>query len=336
MKNILLEVRNLKKYFPVERSLIERFLASVKGKREFVHAVDDISFDIIGGETFCLVGESGCGKTTTGRLVVRLLKPTSGSILFEGNDISYLPEKKLRPYRRRMQIIFQDPYTSLNPRMRVGKIVSHPLEIHGIASGKEIKELVLEMLSKVGLSPPDYFYEKYPHELSGGQRQRVAIARALILKPKFIVADEPTSSLDVSIRSKILKLLLDLKREYNLTYLYITHDLATAYYICDRIAVMYLGKIVELGPADMVLEEPLHPYTNALISAIPLPDPKLSKSREKIKLKGEVPSPINPPPGCRFHPRCPYATSICKVEEPKLVRVSGEHYVACHNPLMKK
>ncbi len=324
----LVEVEDLKKYFPVERSFIERILSR---KRRYVKAVDGITFAIRRGEVFALAGESGCGKTTTAYLIVRLLEPTSGRIVFNGRDITHEPERSLRRwYRRRVQIIFQDPYASLNPRMKVGEAIAHPLEIHGIAEGKEKKEMVLDMLRKVGLTPPELFYNKYPHELSGGQRQRVAIARALILRPELVVADEPTSALDVSIRSQILKLLLELKKELNLTYLYITHDLATAYYIADRIAVMYLGKIVELGSVEDVLENPLHPYTKALLSAIPIPDPRMSRTRRRVKIPGEPPNPINPPTGCRFHPRCPWATKLCAVEEPELREVSPGHYVACH------
>ncbi|RLF22584.1 MAG: oligopeptide ABC transporter ATP-binding protein [Thermoprotei archaeon] len=324
----MVEVEDLKKYFPVERSFIERILSR---KRRYVKAVDGITFAIRRGEVFALAGESGCGKTTTAYLIVRLLEPTSGRIVFNGRDITHEPERSLRRwYRRRVQIIFQDPYASLNPRMKVGEAIAHPLEIHGIAEGKEKKEMVLDMLRKVGLTPPELFYNKYPHELSGGQRQRVAIARALILRPELVVADEPTSALDVSIRSQILKLLLELKKELNLTYLYITHDLATAYYIADRIAVMYLGKIVELGSVEDVLENPLHPYTKALLSAIPIPDPRMSRTRRRVKIPGEPPNPINPPTGCRFHPRCPWATKLCAVEEPELREVSPGHYVACH------
>jgi len=324
----LLQVRELKKYFPVERSFLERLLTK---QRRFVRAVDGISFDIARGEVFALAGESGCGKTTTGYLIVRLLEPTSGKVVFDGRDISHEPERSLRRwYRRRVQIIFQDPYASLNPRMRVGDAIAHPLEIHGIAEGEEVREMVVDMLRRVGLTPPELFYNKYPHELSGGQRQRVAIARALILKPELVVADEPTSALDVSIRSQILKLLLELKRDLGLTYLYITHDLATAYYVADRIAVMYLGKIVELGPTEEVLGDPLHPYTKALISAIPIPDPKLSRTRERLRIPGEPPNPIEPPPGCRFHPRCPYAREECSREEPVLQEIRPGHYVACH------
>ncbi len=323
----ILEVKDLRKWFPVERSLVEKLLTK---QRRYVKAVDGISFSVRRGEVFCLVGETGCGKSTTGRLVARLLEPTSGSIIFNGKDVTREPEKSLRKwFRRKVQVIFQDPYSSLNPRMRIGKQILQALEIHGVGAPDERRRLVEEMLEKVGLTPPEAFYEKYPAELSGGQRQRVAIARALILKPELVVADEPTSALDVSVASQIVRLLMSLKKELNLTYLYITHDLALAGCICDRIAVMYLGKIVEIAPARKLLENPLHPYTQALISAIPIPDPKETR-KKKVRVAGEPPNPINPPPGCRFHPRCPYAKPICRSEEPALVEVEKDHYVACH------
>ncbi len=325
MNKTLIRVENLKKWFPLKRG----FFASLFGSEVYVRAVDGISFNIYEGEIFGLAGESGSGKTTTGRLILRLIEPTEGKIYFEDTDITNLKSKELKPYRRRMQIIFQDPYESLNPRMTVYDIITEPLRVHKIGEGEEERlELAYKILESVQLIPPEEFLYRFPHELSGGQRQRVAIARALILRPKFIVADEPISMLDMSIRAEILNLMLNLKKEYGLTYLYITHDLATARYICDRIAIMYLGKIVELGSMDSVLENPLHPYTRALLAAVPVPDPDIKIG--EIPIKGEIPSPINIPSGCRFHPRCPYAKEICRSKEPELKEIEYQHFVACH------
>ncbi|ACJ75475.1 oligopeptide ABC transporter, ATP-binding protein [Thermosipho africanus TCF52B] len=321
----MIKVENLKKYFPVKRTVGEVLL---RVPQRFVKAVDGVSFSISKGETFGLVGESGSGKTTTGRLILRLIEPTSGKIFFEDTDITKLSKEELRKFRKNMQIIFQDPMAALNPYMKVGDAIKHGLEIHNIGgSNQERKMLVMKMLERVNLSPPEDFYYRYPHELSGGQRQRIVIARALILRPKFVVADEAIAMLDVSVRSQLLKLLIDLKNEFNLTFLFITHDLATTKYICNKIGVMYLGKIVEIGDFKEIYTEPLHPYTKALISAVPEPDPK--RKKKKIIPEGEVPNPINPPKGCKFHPRCPYAMDICKETEPSLKKVKN-HIVACH------
>jgi oligopeptide transport system ATP-binding protein len=316
---ILLEVRNLRKYYPVTKGFIfQRQVGAVK-------AVDDISFFIRKGETLGLVGESGCGKTTTGRVILRLQEPTQGEALFEGRDIFKLHKEELRRLRRDMQIIFQDPYSSLNPRMTIGDIIGEPLEIHNLARGKEKVRRVQELLEVVGLSP--YHANRYPHEFSGGQRQRIGIARALAVNPKLIIADEPVSALDVSIQAQVLNLLEELQKEFGLTYLFIAHDLSVVKHISDRIAVMYLGKIVELAETEELFINPQHPYTEALLSAVPIPNPEMR--RERIILPGDVPSPINPPAGCRFHTRCLYAQASCRVDPPPFDDVGGGHYVAC-------
>lgn len=320
-----IEVKNLKKYFPVQKGLLETLLAR---KMEYVRAVDDISFSIKRGEIFGLVGESGSGKTTTGRVLLRLIEPTDGQVLLNGVNIFTLDKEQLRNFRRRMQIVFQDPTASLNPRMKAGDAIGHALEIHKIASAEERKKMIFDILEKVGLSPATSFYEKYPHQLSGGQRQRVAIGRAMVLHPEFIVADEPVAMIDVSLRAQIMDLMISLKKDFNLTFLYITHDLATAKYICNNVAIMYLGKIAEMGRKNEIFNNPKHPYTKALLSAVPVPDPK--RKPKRMIPKGEIPSPINPPSGCRFHPRCPMATEKCSKEEPELILKGRTHYVACH------
>jgi len=320
----LIEVENLKKYFPLR---IGFFKSLISKTQLFVRAVDGISFKIGKGEIFGLAGESGSGKTTTGRLLLKLIEPTSGKILYKGKDITALKEKEFKSYRRKMQIIFQDPYESLNPRMIVKSILEEPLIIQGVLS--DLEERVYKVLEDVQLVPPEEFLFRYPHELSGGQRQRVAVARALVLSPEFIVADEPVSMLDVSIRAEILSLLLELQRKYSVSFLYITHDLALSRVICDKLAIMYLGKIFEMGDMEEIVEEPLHPYTKALLAAVPVPDP--SSKRIEVSIKGEIPSPINPPPGCRFHTRCPsYIGDICRSKEPPLVDVGNGRLVACH------
>ncbi len=321
----ILEVKDLKKYFPVRRSFTDMLK---KEPEKYVRAVDGISFKIKRGETLSLIGESGCGKTTAGRTILRLIEPTGGKIIFEGQDITKIPEKKLRPIRRKMQIIFQDPYASLSPKMKIGDAIAHPLLIHGLADKEEAKERALKMLKRVGLTPEDEFYHRYPHHLSGGQRQRVVIARAMILKPKFIVADEAVSMIDASMRASILELLNDFKREYNLSMLFITHDIDIGKLISDRIAVMYLGKIVEIGKVKDILNNPQHPYTKALMEAVP--SIARRKREKKVKIKGEIPNAIDIPPGCRFHPRCPFAMDICRKKEPEMVEIEPEHFAACH------
>jgi peptide/nickel transport system ATP-binding protein len=320
----IIKAERLKKYFPVQKSFLEQLFTR---EMSYVKAVDDVTFSVNKGEIFTLAGESGCGKTTTGRLLVRLLKPTSGAIYFNGEDVTKLEGEKLRLLRRKMQIIFQDPYASLNPRMRLGDAVGHPLEIHGLATGAEKQKLVLNVLGKVGLSPPEQFINLFPHQLSGGQRQRAALARSIILEPDFIVADEPVSMIDVSLRTTIIDLMLGFRKELGLTYLFITHDLAVAKYISDRIAIMYLGRIIEMGSKEKLFLNPMHPYTQALLSAIPVPDPE--RRRKMIELKGEVPSAINIPSGCRFHPRCPYKKDECAKKEPQLKEIEKDHYIEC-------
>lgn len=316
----LLEVKNLVKHFPITKGIIfSKQVGAVK-------AVDGISFTVNRGETLGLVGESGCGKTTTGRVILRLIEPTSGEVLFDGKNVPELSKEELRELRRDMQIIFQDPYASLNPRMTVADIVGEPLHIHGLAKGKEREKRVQELLDVVGLS--SFHARRFPHEFSGGQRQRIGIARALAVNPKLIICDEPVSALDVSIQAQVINLLQDLQKEFGLTYLFIAHDLSVVKHISDRVAVMYLGKIVELADKDRLYANPKHPYTQALLSAIPIADPTVKK--ERIILKGDVPSPINPPSGCRFHTRCPYAMDICQTKEPDFVDTGDGHYVACH------
>jgi len=326
LKETLVKAENLKKWFPVSGG----FLSSLVSRKQiYVRAVDGVSFEIKKGEIFGLAGESGSGKTTTGRMLLRLIEPTSGKILLGKEDITRISEGKMKPIRKRMQIVFQDPYESLNPRMTVFNILAEPLQIQGISNEKELKTRVRKALEDVQLVPPEEYTDRFPHELSGGQRQRVATARALVLSPEFIVADEPVSMLDVSIRAEVLNLMVDLMNKYQVAFLYITHDLALARHICDRVAVMYLGKIMEMGDVDNVILEPLHPYTQALIAAVPLPDP--TSRRIEVVIKGEIPSPINPPSGCRFHTRCPkYIGDICRTKEPALVDLGKGQMVACH------
>ncbi|WP_145813440.1 ABC transporter ATP-binding protein [Kribbella amoyensis] len=319
----LLSVQGLVKHFPIRKGLLQRQTGAVQ-------AVDGLDFSVNRGETLSLVGESGCGKTTTGRLLTRLLEPTAGKIVFEGRDITHLSEGRMRPMRRDVQMIFQDPYGSLNPRHTVGKIVGAPFKLQNVKTEHGVKKAVQGLLELVGLSPEHY--NRYPHEFSGGQRQRIGIARTLALRPKLIVADEPVSALDVSIQAQVVNLLEDLQEEFDLTYVMIAHDLSVVRHVSDRVAVMYLGKIVELADRVSLYEKPMHPYTLALLSAVPIPDTARKTKRERIRLQGDVPSPINPPPACRFHTRCWKAQDLCKKVEPPLIQLAPGHQTACHFP----
>ncbi len=318
---VLLSVKDLVMHFPIKRGVFQRTVGHV-------HAVDGISFDIIKGETLGLVGESGCGKSTTGRAILQLYKPTSGSVIFDGKNLVETKGEELRTMRRRMQMIFQDPYASLNPRMTVEEIVGEPLIVHNLADKKDIRNMVKELLGLVGLNPA--YVDRYPHEFSGGQRQRIGVARALSLSPALIVCDEPISALDVSIQAQVVNLLEDMQAKFGLTYLFIAHDLSMVRHISDRVAVMYLGILVELANRDELYNHPLHPYTQALLSAVPIPDPVVEEERQRIILTGDVPSPINPPSGCRFRTRCPLAVEICAQKKPEWREVSPMHFVACH------
>ena len=320
-EKILLNVKNLKKYFPVSGGILER-------EKKFVKAVDDVSFSIRKGETFGLVGESGCGKSTTGRTLIRLYDVTEGTIEYDGVDISKMKEKDLFPYRKKIQMIYQDPYASLDARMTVADIIGEPLEVHHIASGSKKQEIIYDLLGKVGLKK-DYA-SRYAHEFSGGQRQRIGIARALAVQPEFIICDEPISALDVSIQAQVVNLLEDFQDEMGFTYLFIAHDLSMVKHISDRIGVMYLGKLVEVTESDELYDHPLHPYTKALLSAIPIPDPRLTRSMKREILEGDVPSPLNPPSGCRFRTRCKYATKKCAEVEPEMKEIEKGHFCACH------
>jgi len=321
----LVEVKDLKKWYPIHKTFLDRVLA---GSQNYVRAVDGISLSIRRGEVFGLAGESGSGKTTTGRLIVRLEDPTSGEILFDGRDLATLSAEDMRKERRRMQVIFQDPMACLNPRMSLGQAIGHGLRIHYPAQADSHREQIMEIMEKVGLYPARYFFNKFPHQISGGQRQRVVIARALITRPELVLADEPIAMADVSVRAQLLALMNDLRDEFNLTYLFITHDLATAKYICDRIGILYLGKMVETAPIQTLYAKPLHPYTQALLAAVPVPNPH--ERRTTPLPEGEIPNPIDPPSGCRFHPRCPIAQAICSEEEPPLREIQKDHLAACH------
>lgn len=320
----LLEVTDLVKHFPIKAGVvIDREVAQVR-------AVDGVSLTLHEGETLGLVGESGCGKSTLCRAILQLVSPTSGSVRFGGQELVGRSRRELRPLRREMQMIFQDPFASLNPRKRVGQIIGDPLELHGLARGAELKRQVQGLLDRVGLQAEHY--NRYPHEFSGGQRQRIGIARALALRPKLIIADEPVSALDVSVQAQIINLLEEIQDEFGLSYLFVAHDLGVVRHVSDRVAVMYLGKIVEHTSSDALYSNPLHPYTNALLSAVPIPDPRKNFQRERITLEGDVPSPIDPPPGCRFHTRCASITEICRTEEPALTEFEADHFAACHHP----
>lgn len=321
-KEVLLEVDDLYMHFPLTQGIL------FQRKVGAVQAVDGLTFNVFKGETLGLVGESGCGKSTTGRAILQLYKPTAGSVRFDGRDLTTLDGGEMRKMRRHLQMIFQDPYASLNPRMTVGSIISEPMQIHNLVAKGKRNERVQELLQTVGLNP--YFANRYPHEFSGGQRQRIGVARALAADPDFIVADEPVSALDVSIQAQIINLLEELQAQFGLTYLFIAHDLSVVRHISDRVAVMYLGKMVELADRNSIYDDPLHPYTKALLSAVPVPDPIIEKKRERIILTGDVPSPINPPSGCHFHTRCPYAMDVCRQIEPQFVDQGSGHYVACH------
>ncbi|HZS76923.1 MAG TPA: dipeptide ABC transporter ATP-binding protein [Ktedonobacteraceae bacterium] len=319
----LVDIRNLKMYFPLTRGIVFQRLVG------YVRAVDGVSFTIQRGQTLGLVGESGSGKTTIGRTIIRLYRPTDGHVYFENYDLARLPREQLRQVRNRIQMIFQDPFASLNPRYTIGSLIAEPMHIYNVASKKEIRDRTIELLRVVGLRPE--YIDRYPHEFSGGQRQRIAVARALSINPDFVIADEPVSALDVSIRAQVLNLLQRLQQQFHLTYLFVSHDLSVVRHVADRIAVMYLGKIVELADRDELYNAPKHPYTKALLSAVPIPDPKIEKRRKRIILSGDLPSPIRIPSGCRFHTRCPMAQSICREIEPAFARKEGhDHYAACH------
>ncbi len=319
--DVILKVNNLKMYFPIKRGVIQRVVG-------YVHAVDDVSFEVYKGETLGLVGESGCGKTTTGRTILKLYEPSGGNIVFEGKDLVNLHGEEMRMARRKIQMIFQDPYASLNPRMTVEQIIGEPLVVHGLARGHEIRDKVKDLLALVGLNPA--YVDRYPHEFSGGQRQRIGVARAIALQPDLIVCDEPISALDVSIQAQVVNLLEDLQRDFNLTYIFIAHDLSMVRHISTRVIVMYLGVFVELADRDELYSNPLHPYTIGLLSAVPIPDPFVEEKRKRIILEGDVPSPINPPSGCRFRTRCPLAQQLCAEKRPEWQEVKPGHFVACH------